>query len=111
LKNDLCTNVSDNSAFAAARLEEFKALKHVGDVRIQGMMIGIELVADKESRRPFPYEMRMGHRVIREVRRLGAVLRPLGNVVVLMPPLTIQRPVLDSLLNMAYNGTKSATES
>jgi adenosylmethionine-8-amino-7-oxononanoate aminotransferase len=46
-------------------------------------------VADKGAREPFPMARRTGHRVILAARRLGAILRPLGDVIVLMPPLCI----------------------
>ncbi len=67
-------------------LEEFRALAHVGDVRQCGLMAGIELVAEKTTNRPYPLEKKMGMRVARRARDKGAIIRPLGNVVVLMPP-------------------------
>ncbi len=62
---------------------------HVGDVRQLGMMIGIELVRDKSSREPFPFEARKGFQVCLAARKHGVLLRPLGNVVVVMPPLSL----------------------
>ncbi len=64
-------------------------LRWVGDLRQCGFMVGIELVADRNSRKAFPVELRMGARVTQDVRRAGVILRPLGDVVVLMPPLSI----------------------
>ncbi|HEU4339183.1 MAG TPA: adenosylmethionine--8-amino-7-oxononanoate transaminase [Planctomycetota bacterium] len=61
---------------------------HVGEIRQRGLLAGIELVADRKTRSPFPYEKRTGHRVILEARKRGAILRPLGDVIVVMPPLT-----------------------
>ena len=54
-------------------------------------MVGIELVADKGTREPFPLKRRTGHRVILAARELGAILRPLGDVIVLLPPLASPR--------------------
>lgn len=62
-------------------------LDHVGDLRQQGFMVGLELVQDRATRAPYPLEDRIGHRVAVEARRRGLLIRPLGNVVVLMPPL------------------------
>jgi adenosylmethionine-8-amino-7-oxononanoate aminotransferase len=62
---------------------------HVSEVRQRGLMVGIELIADRRSRAEYPYGDRMGHRVCQAVRRRGIILRPLGNVVVLMPPLSL----------------------
>ncbi|HZS01970.1 MAG TPA: aspartate aminotransferase family protein [Chloroflexota bacterium] len=83
-------------------LERFRALAHVGEVRQCGFMVGIELVADRATRAPYPTEARIGGRAIRAARRRGAVLRPLGDVIVLMPPLSIADAELDDLLDIAY---------
>ncbi len=86
----------------AAGLERFRALPHVGDVRQRGFMVGIELVADKATAAPYPVEARVGWRVIMAARQRGAVLRPLGDVIVLMPPLSISAEELDTLLAITY---------
>jgi adenosylmethionine-8-amino-7-oxononanoate aminotransferase len=57
-------------------------------------MVGIELVAHKPSRRPYGAAEAMGARVAAAAREAGAVIRPLGDVVVLMPPLAIPIPEL-----------------
>ena len=84
-------------------------LRHVGDVRQQGVMVGIELVADRATRTPFPAAARMGQRVVRAARTRGVVLRPLGNVVVLMPPLAIAPADLDLLLEVTCDAIREAT--
>jgi adenosylmethionine-8-amino-7-oxononanoate aminotransferase len=63
-------------------------------------MVGIELVADKGSREAFPIKRRTGHRVILAARELGAILRPLGDVIVLMPPLCITGAELNNLCDI-----------
>ena len=75
---------------------------HVGDIRQRGLMVGIELVKDRETREPFPPERRTGHRVILAARKRGVILRPLGDVVVLMPPLCISREELETLGRITY---------
>jgi adenosylmethionine-8-amino-7-oxononanoate aminotransferase len=69
--------------------EVMEPLPHVGEIRQCGFMVGIELVEDRATRRPYPPELRMGARVTQNVRKYGVILRPLGDVVVLMPPLSI----------------------
>ncbi len=59
----------------------------VGDVRVAGFMAGIELVTDKESRTPFSFEDQAGYLVTGIARELSLINRPIGNVVILMPPL------------------------
>ncbi|MGB9920643.1 MAG: adenosylmethionine--8-amino-7-oxononanoate transaminase [Moorellales bacterium] len=71
---------------------------HVGEVRQKGFMVGIELVADKSTRRLYPPEARTGHRVCMQVRGKGVIIRPLGDVVVLMPPLVTGEPELRHLV-------------
>jgi len=99
-----------------ARLEarlsaEIAPLDHVGDVRQRGVMVGIELVADRAKRRPYAPDRRVGHRVILAARRRGVVLRPLGNVLVLMPPLAIADDELDLLIDVARDSIVEATEA
>jgi adenosylmethionine-8-amino-7-oxononanoate aminotransferase len=62
----------------SGRLENLNNHPHVGDIRQRGLMVGIELVADKGSRETFPLERRTGNRVILAARKLGAILRPWG---------------------------------
>ncbi|SDH87152.1 adenosylmethionine-8-amino-7-oxononanoate aminotransferase apoenzyme [Alteribacillus persepolensis] len=68
-------------------LQELYSLAHVGDVRQLGMMCGIELVASKETKEPFPFEKRVGYHVSLKMRELGMLTRPMGDVIVFMPPL------------------------
>jgi len=84
------------------RLQSFKALDNVGEVRQCGIMVGIELVADKDTKEPFSTGKRMGQRVIKEARKRGLIIRPLGDVIVLMPALSISIDELDRLCDITY---------
>jgi adenosylmethionine-8-amino-7-oxononanoate aminotransferase len=90
--------------------EEFAPLPHVGDVRQWGYMVGIELVEDKVLRKNFPPEQRIGHRVILEARKKNVMIRPLGDVIVLMPPLSISDAELATLLDVVYDSIRAVTE-
>jgi adenosylmethionine-8-amino-7-oxononanoate aminotransferase len=83
-------------------LAEMQVNPHVGDIRQRGLMVGIELVRDRETRESFPPGSRTGHRVILEARKRGVILRPLGDVVVLMPPLCISLEELETLARVTY---------
>jgi len=78
-------------------------LPHVLEIRQCGLMVGIELARDKATREPYRYEEAIGARVCAAVRRYGVILRPLGPVIVLMPPLSITEPQLDKLVGAAQS--------
>jgi adenosylmethionine-8-amino-7-oxononanoate aminotransferase len=82
----------------------------VGEVRQRGLMAGVELVRDRRSKEPFGPTVRMGQRVCRLVRERGVILRPLGDVVVVMPPLAIEDELLDRLMDVLYNAIREIAE-
>jgi adenosylmethionine-8-amino-7-oxononanoate aminotransferase len=84
-------------------LRRMAELPCVGDVRQRGLMAGIELVEDRTGKRPFPPATRMGARVCRLARQRGVLLRPLGDVVVVMPPLAIDDSLMDQLCGVLYD--------
>ena len=99
-----------------ARLRERLAadvapLPHVGDVRQQGMMVGIELVQDRQARTPYPPAARIGQRVVHAARARGVIIRPLGGTVVLMPPLAIATDDLRRLLEITSEAIDAATNA
>jgi len=96
-------------AFLEEGLKTFAGLAHVGDIRQKGMMAGIELVEDKETKKPYPYGENIGHRVILEVRKNGLIIRPLGNVIVLMPVLSMTIPELGRVLDITYRAIARVT--
>jgi adenosylmethionine-8-amino-7-oxononanoate aminotransferase len=70
----------------AAETARFWEHPHVGDVRQEGLICAIELVKDFATREPFPFTERIGHRVCEAARKHGLLTRPIGDVLVLMPP-------------------------
>jgi adenosylmethionine---8-amino-7-oxononanoate aminotransferase len=82
--------------------EHVEPLETVAEVRRRGFMTGIELTS-------FPVEARMGHLVALAARRRGAIIRPLGDVVVLMPPLTIEEAELRRLVEITAAAIAEAT--
>jgi len=90
--------------------EEIRTLPHVGDVRQCGFMVGIELVKDKNVKTPYPPELRMGARVTQDIRSRGVILRPLGDVVVLMPPLSITSDEIRHLVSATAESIKRVIE-
>src|SRR5690606_17383708 len=84
----------------AARAEQLRDLAPVGDVRRFGLALGVEIVADRRTRAPHPVATRIGMRIATACKRRGVFLRPLGDTVVVMPPLTITRDELDLLFDV-----------
>jgi len=94
----------------AQGLKQFENLRHVGDIRQKGLMAGIELVADRRTKKPFELNRRAGAAVTMRAREKGVIIRPLGNVVVLMPPLSITHQELNQLLKVVYQSIREVTE-
>ena len=91
-----------------ARLEEHLAriarLPHVGDVRQCGMIAGVELVRDAETKEPYPWQRRRGLQVCKHAMSEGVWIRPLGDVVVVLPPLAISLDQLDKIMGAVERG-------
>lgn len=94
-----------------AGLNEIKKLPHVGEIRQRGFMVGIELLQDVKKKVPYPLEKRVGHGVIMEARAHGLILRPLGNVIVLMPPLGLTDKELEFLLEGTAKSIEAMTRA
>jgi adenosylmethionine-8-amino-7-oxononanoate aminotransferase len=90
-------------------LAPFRAHQHVGDIRQLGLIVGIELVKNRGTKAPYPLAERVGMRVADEARKLGLLLRPLGNVIVLMPPLSTTIPELRRMAGIVTKAIKAVT--
>lgn len=95
-------NVQQNSEILATRLAELEDHVHVGQVRQKGVMVGIELVEDRETNAPFPAEKRMGHQVTLAARKQGVIIRPLGDVVILMPAPGMPSHLIHQLCDVVF---------
>ena len=90
-------------------LDKTKEFHHVGDIRQKGFMAGIELVKNKKTKETYPLEERMGWKVCLKARENGVIIRPLGDVVVLMPPLSISHQELKSLVRITAEAVRVVT--
>jgi adenosylmethionine-8-amino-7-oxononanoate transaminase len=91
--------------------KEIGKFSHVGDCRSAGLMAGVELVRDKQTREPYPYEEKMGWRAALAALDEGVFIRPLGNTLVIMPPLAISEENLSQMFNILGRAIRKATES
>ena len=102
-RNDLLADVRAKAAWLTNELATKVApLKHVGDVRQKGLMVGIELVADRATKRPFDGRRRVGAAVCNAIRKHGILIRPLADTLVMMPPLAMPiddlRRIVDAIV-------------
>jgi adenosylmethionine-8-amino-7-oxononanoate aminotransferase len=108
-RNNVLTNVAANERRIAERLRPLADHPHVGEIRQKGVMVGIELVQNRETKTPFPPARRTGHRVTLAARRRSVNIRPLGDVVVLMPAPAMPCELVDTLCEVACEAIDEAT--
>lgn len=82
-------------------------LPFVGNVRNCGLMAGIEIIKDKQTKESFPCEMAVGAKLCAAMRSKGLMLRPLADIIVLMPPIAIGPDLLKELLDIVYETIKN----
>ena len=96
-RENIMAQLPEKARYLTKHLDALKAHPAVGDVRQFGLCAGVELVADRRTKTPFPASERRGMRVCQAAIRRGVFLRPLGDVIVMMPPLTLSFEEYDRL--------------
>lgn len=109
-KRNLVEDVAHKSEYIGTRLQRFAQLQHVGDIRQRGFMIGLELVKDRATKEEYEWQEKIGLLVSRRACELGMLIRPLGNVVVFMPPLAASVAELDAMLDILWEAIVDITE-
>lgn len=108
-REDTLSRIQPKIDLIEGRLKDISALPHVGDVRSKGLMVGIELVRDRKTKAPYAWEEKIGWKVAYHARAKGVIIRPLGNVIVIMPPLSITEEDLDRMLEVIKNAITAST--
>jgi adenosylmethionine-8-amino-7-oxononanoate aminotransferase len=108
--NVIENNVTLANAMQAATLE-LADHPHVAEIRQTGMILAIELVKDKASRTPWPWQERRGLRVYQHALQQGVLLRPLGDVIYFMPPYIITPDEITLMARVARDGIEFATRN
>lgn len=85
------------------------ALDHVADIRQWGLMVGIELMRDPQQKIGYDPQEKIGIRVITEARQHGVIIRPLGGVIILMPPLSISEEEMTLLVDVTSHAIQTVT--
>ncbi len=105
----LVERVGRSAEALAGPLAEVAALPHVGEVRQRGLLVGVELVRDRETKEPFDWRVGTGARVCRRARELGLLTRPLGDVVTLVPPLAAEEADLRAMVEILAAAIREVT--
>jgi len=108
-EEDILAGLLPKMALLEGQAARFEDLPHVGEFRRCGMVAAIEMVQKKRSAVPYPWQERRGLQVYHRALARGALLRPLGNVVYFMPPLSISEDELQTLLNIAWEAIVEVT--
>ena len=96
----ICEHVREIGPYFEEKLATLAELPIVGDVRGSHFMLCVENVADKQTKEPFPDEANIGKRISDHAERLGLIVRPIGALNVISPPLILSRAQIDELVEM-----------
>lgn len=109
-KNKLISKIQKSSKLLEARISEIEELPLVGDVRHKGMLMGIELVSDKEKKTPIKSAKSINQKIFVEAKKHKIYLRTLGHIVMLVPPLAISAEEINFLLDGTIDTIKKVTK-
>jgi adenosylmethionine-8-amino-7-oxononanoate aminotransferase len=101
-EENVIANLPPKMAVISNYLQKIAALSSVGDARQCGMIVGIELMQDKTRKLPFAPEQCMGAKVCAQARQMGLIIRPIGDVVIFMPPLASTCEEITAMLAIIY---------
>lgn len=102
-KTNLIKRIQKTAKIFEKRLVEIEKLRLVGDVRFKGMLMGIELVADKKKKNPVEFGTSANRVIFEEAKKNKIYLRTLGNIVMLVPPLAMSLDELNILIDGTIN--------
>ena len=109
-REEIHAHVRENGPYFRERLEELRELPTIGDVRGTHYMWCIESVLDKETREPFPESINIGKRISDCCEQRGLIVRPIGSLNVLSPPLTLTREQIDFCADVLKEATAAVVE-
>ncbi|MBI3811880.1 MAG: adenosylmethionine--8-amino-7-oxononanoate transaminase [Nitrospirae bacterium] len=109
-KEDILKKLKPKIEALEKLLAPLKDHPHVGEVRQIGLIAAVELVKDRATKEPYPLEERWGYRIAKEALKRGLIIRPLGNVVPLLPPLSVTIPQLKKMVAILGESIRVTTE-
>jgi putrescine---pyruvate transaminase len=108
-REGLLDHVKDVGDYFEARLKELEALRIVGNVRGKRLMMCVEYVADKQTKAHLPDEINISKRISNLCEERGLLVRPMGHLDVMSPPLTISRKEADFLVDTLRGAIEDVT--
>jgi adenosylmethionine-8-amino-7-oxononanoate aminotransferase len=99
-REDICGHVREVGPYFQKRLESLYDLPIVGDVRGSHFMLCVEFVANQKTKALLPPEAAIGNRISRLAQERGAIIRPIGHLNVMSPPLTMTKAQVDDLVEI-----------
>ena len=109
-REDICGHVRQVGPYFEQRLAELSDLPIVGDVRGSHFMLCVENVADKDSKALFAPEVQIGSRIAAHAQKAGVIVRPVGHLNVLSPPLTLTRDQIDIVVDVLRKGIEATMD-
>ncbi|WP_409523638.1 aminotransferase [Nitrincola sp. MINF-07-Sa-05] len=110
-REQLCEHVREVGPYLEQQLKTLQDLQIVGDVRGSHFMMGIESVANKETRELLPMEANVGRRIAKECQKRGLIVRPIAHLNVLSPPLIWTHETVDQVVGILRQSILSTIES
>lgn len=107
--DNVITGLADKVAIIQVKLDSIRSLAHVGDARQCGMIVGIELMKNAAKKIPYAWEQTTGAQVCMKAREYGLFIRPVGDVVVFMPPLASTEAEIAHMLDIIYRSIDEVT--
>lgn len=108
-QNGVLENVNANAALIERELAPLRQHPHVGEIRQKGILVGVELVQDRATKTAFPPARRLGHQVTLAARQRGAIIRPIGDVVTLIPAPAMPGELVSRLCRLLMESIDAAT--
>jgi adenosylmethionine-8-amino-7-oxononanoate aminotransferase len=108
-REGLVQRAAEVGAYMNSALQELEELPAVGNVRGQGLMAAVELVADKASKAPYPASDNIGGRVQKEMTRLGLYTRVVGDTICVAPPFVTPTETIDRLVQIVGEAIVAVT--
>jgi putrescine---pyruvate transaminase len=109
-RENICAHVKDVGPYLQEKAKDLLDIPIVGDVRGSHFMLGVELVSDKLSKQSFEPSVEVTNRVFKHCLDRGVVVRPVGNVIVLSPPLILSKEECDTIIDVLGDSIKETAD-